>query len=97
MQRFDKTAIEGYLPIYANNMLTRVNLKATVNNMKTLHGFCACNSLPASRIAKLQGGYYILNDEHQWEFISKTLDFLTFEVLFNKLNSLTSKNKYNSV
>ena len=97
MQRFDKTAIEGYLPIYANNMFTRVNLKATVNNMKNLHGFCACNSLPASRIAKLQGGYYILNDENQWEFISKTLDSLTFEVLFNKLNNLTSKNKYNSV
>ena len=52
--------------------------------MKNLHGFCACNSLPASRIAKLQGGYYILNDENQWEFISKTLDSLTFEVLFNK-------------
>ena len=91
LQRFSKTTIEGYLPIYANGAFTRVNLKATVNNMKNLHGFCACNSLPASRIAKLQGGYYILNDENQWEFISKTLDFLTFEVLFNKLNSLTSK------
>ena len=94
MQRFNKTAIKGYLPIYANNAFTRVNLKATVNSVKNLHGFCACNSLPASRIAKLQGGYYILNDENQWEFISKTLDSLTFEVL---INSLTSKNKYNSV
>lgn len=91
MQRFNKTAIKGYLPIYANGMFTRVNLKATVNSMKNLHGFCACNSLPSGRIAKLQGGYYILNDEDQWEFISSTLDSLTFEVLFNKLNTLTPK------
>ena len=91
MQRFNKTATKGYLPIYANNMFTRVNLKATVNNMKNLHGFCACNSLPASRIAKLPGGYYILNRENKWELISNTLDSLTFEVLFNKLNNLTSK------
>ena len=91
MQRFDKTAIKGYLPIYTNGMFTRVNLKATVNNMKNLHGFCACNSLPASRIAKLQGGYYILNNENKWEFISRTLAFLTFEILFNELDNLTSK------
>ena len=39
MQRFSKTTIEGYLPIYANNMFTRVNLKATVNNMKTYMDF----------------------------------------------------------
>ena len=91
MQRFNKTAIKGHLPIYANGMFTRVNLKATVNSMKNLHGFCTCNSLPSSRIAKLQGGYYILNDDNQWEFIASTLDSLTFEVLFNKLNTLTTK------
>ena len=91
MQRFNKTAIKGYLPIYANGMFTRVNLKATVNSMKNLHGFCACNSLPSGRIVKLQGGYYILNDDNQWEFIASTLDSLTFEVLFNKLNTLTTK------
>ena len=91
MQRFNKTATKGYLPIYANNMFTRVNLKATVNNMKNLHGFCACNSLPASRIAKLQGGYYILNNENKWEFISRTLKSLTFEILFNRLKNLISK------
>ena len=45
-------------------MFTRVNLKATVNSMKNLHGFCACNSLPSGRIAKLQGGYYMLNEEN---------------------------------
>ena len=54
MQRFNKTAIKGYLPIYANGTFTGVNLKATVNNMKNLHGFCTCNSLPSGRIAKLQ-------------------------------------------
>ena len=91
MKRFDKTTIKGYLPIYANNTFTRVNLKATVNSMKNLHGFCACNSLPSGRIAKLQGGYYILNDDNQWELISGTLDSLTFEILFNKLNNLKSK------
>ena len=91
MQRFNKTATKGYLPIYANGMFTRVSLKATVNSMKNLHGFCACNSLPSGRIAKLQGGYYILNDESQWEFLSSTLAFLTFEILFNKLNNLTHK------
>ena len=31
MQRFAKTAIKGYLPIYANGTFTRVNLKATVD------------------------------------------------------------------
>ena len=91
MQIFNKTATKGYLPIYANGMFTRVNLKATVNSMKNLYGFCACNSLPSGIIAKVQGGYYILNDENQWEFISNTLDSLTFEILFNKLNNLTSK------
>jgi hypothetical protein len=95
MQRFSKTAIEGYLPIYANNMFTRVNLKATVNSMKNLHSFCTCNSLSAGRIAKLQGGYYILNDDDQWEFICKTLDSLTFEILFNKLNNLNQMKTIN--
>lgn len=38
-----------------------------------------------------QRGYYILNDDNQWEFISSTLDSLTFETLFNKLNNLTPK------
>ena len=39
MQIFNKTATKGYLPIYANDTFTRVNLKATVNSMKNLHGF----------------------------------------------------------
>lgn len=97
MKKFDKskTVDKGYRPIYANNMSTMVNLKATVDNMKALHGFCVYNSLPSGRIAKLQGGYYILNKEYRWELIAGSLNQLTFEVLYTKLINLTTKNESN--
>lgn len=90
MKKFDKTKTlaDGYRPIYANNMFTMVNLDYNIDSMKALHGFCSCNSLPAGRIAKLQGGYYILNNESKWEFIARALGFLTFGALFNKLSAL---------
>jgi bisphosphoglycerate-independent phosphoglycerate mutase (AlkP superfamily) len=90
MKRFDKqgTVKDGYLPIFANNMFTMVHKWKTVNSMKNLQGFCACNELPAGRIAKLQGGYYVLNDNNQWEFISRSLGTLTFEELYDKLFNL---------
>jgi len=90
MKKFDKTKTikDNYRPIYANNMFTMVNLDYNIDSMKALHGFCSCNSLPSGRIAKLQGGYYILTDSNQWEFIARTLGFLTFGTLYNKLIKL---------
>ena len=90
MKKFDKskTTAEGYRPIYANNMFTMVNLDSGIKSLKELHGFCTCNSLPAGKIVKLQGGYYVLDKDNRWEFVAKTLQDLTFKELFNKLNSL---------
>lgn len=93
MKKFDKskTIADGYRPIYANNAFTMVNLNASIKSMKELHGFCTCNSLPAGRIAKLQGGYYILDDDSRWQLLSGSLENVTFETLFNKLNNLNKQ------
>lgn len=90
MKKFDitKTESEGYRPIYANNRLTMVNLDYNVDSMKALHGFCSCNCLPSGRIAKLQGGYYILTNDNKWQFIARTLGFLTFGTLYSELSKL---------
>jgi hypothetical protein len=93
MRKFDKskTIADGYRPIYANNAFTMVNLNASIKSMKELHGFCTCNSLPAGRIAKLQGGYYILDDDSRWQLLSGSLENVTFGTLFNKLNNLNKQ------
>lgn len=90
MKRFDKTKSveQGYLPIYANNMFTNVNIEHTVNNMKNLQGFCSCNSLPSGGIAKLQGGYYVLSNLNTWDFIGSSLNSLSFKQVYDKLKSL---------
>lgn len=87
VKRLDKTKTikDGYRPIYTNNSFTMVYLKSSVNSMKALHSFCSCNSLPSGRIAKLEGGYYVLNNSKQWEFIARTLNLLSFETLYNSL------------
>ena len=79
---------EGYFPIFANGGSTYVNGEHTVNSMKNLHGFCVYNLLPSGRIAKLQGGYYILNNDLKWEYIAPSLNSLPFQVLYNKLKNL---------
>lgn len=88
--RFDKTKSveQGYMEIYANNMFTRVNINHNINSMKQLHGFCACNELPAGRFAKLQGGYYILDENNQWKFIGTSLNSIPFSVIYNELSKL---------
>lgn len=92
MKKFDKTKTidQGYRPIFANNMSTMVNLDASIVNMKALHGFCVYNCLPSGRVAKLQGGYYVLNKEHKWEFIGNSLERITFRKLFENLKPLTT-------
>ena len=89
MKRFDKskTVENGYYPIYANNNFTNVNIDFTVNTMKNLHGFCACNSLSSGRIAKLQGGYYFLTEDLKWSLIGQNLNFITFREIMNLFNT----------
>ena len=91
MKRFDKTkSIEhNYYPIYANNMFTNVNIEDTVNSMRNLQGFCACNNLASGRVAKLQGGYYFLTDDMKWSLIGDSLRCITFRVILE----LFKKNK----
>jgi len=86
---------DGYLPIYKHPTgYTKVLKTSTINNMKNLHSFCSCNELPAGRIAKLQGGYYLLNDENKWEFLGDSLNGMTYEMLltgFSKIPSIKLK------
>ena len=92
MQKINKkgTFEKGYLPIYITPArYTNVLGNSTVNNMKNLHSFCSCNNLPSGRIAKLQGGYYILNDENKWEFLGDSLCRITFISLYESLSKLT--------
>ena len=91
MKRFDKTKTieDNYYPIYANNMFTNVNIECSVNSMKNLQGFCACDDVSSGRIAKLQGGYYFLTDDMKWSLIGDSLRCITFRVileLFKKIN-----------
>lgn len=90
IKKFDKTKTieEGYRPIYTCNVFTMVNLESTIMSMKALHGFCVCNCLPSGRIAKLQGGYYVLTDDLKWELIAGSLSSLDFGTLYNKLKKL---------
>ena len=94
MSTFNKngTLKEGYLPIYKHPTgYTKVLITSTINSMKNLHSFCNCNGLPSGRIAKLQGGYYFLNDENKWEFLWENLNGMTYEMLiigFSKIPSI---------
>ena len=83
MKRFDKTKSikDGYYPIYANNAFTNVNIEDTVNSMRNLQGFCACNNLASGRVAKLQGGYCFLTEDLKWSFIGDSLCRITFMVI----------------
>lgn len=94
-KRLDKTKTikDGYRPIYANGAYTMASLEHNVESMKNLHGFCSCNNLPSGRIAKLQGGYYILSDENTWDFIERTLGWITFGQLYDRLSKLTHPTK----
>ena len=85
MKRFDKTKSikDGYYPIYANNAFTNVNIEDTVNSMRNLQGFCACNNLASGRIAKLQGGYYFLTFDNKLERIGNSLREIPFKQLLN--------------
>ena len=62
-------------------MFTSVNIEDTVNSMRNLQGFCACNNISSGRIAKLQGGYYFLSDDLKWSFIGDSLGHITFRVI----------------
>lgn len=92
-KKFDKTKTieQGYRPIYIGSDLTMVCLEYPVGNMKALEGFCATNLLNSSRIAKLQGGYYLLNSEERWERLSRTLGELTFGMLYDNLINLGAR------
>lgn len=93
MSTFNKngTLKGGYLPIYKHPTgYTKVLKTSTINNMKNLHSFCNCNSLPAGRIAKLQGGYYLLNDKAQWEFLCVSLNSMTYEMLLTGFSKIPS-------
>lgn len=92
-KKFDKTKTieQGYRPIYIGSDLTMVCLEYPVGNMKALEGFCATNLLNSSRIAKLQGGYYLLNSEERWERLSRTLGELTFGMLYDNLINLGTR------
>ena len=83
MRRFDKikSIEDGYYPIYTNNTFTNVNIEDTVNSMRNLEAFCACNNLASGRIAKLQGGYYFLTDDMKWSLIGDSLGRITFRVI----------------
>ena len=83
MKRFDKTKTieDNYYPIYANNTFTNVNIEDTVNSMRNLEAFCACNNLASGRIAKLQGGYYFLTHDMKWSLIGDSLSRITFRVI----------------
>ena len=85
MKRFDKTKSikDGYYPIYANNAFTNVNIEDTVNSMRNLQGFCACNNLASGRIAKLQGGYYFLTSDLKWDFIGDCLSLISFKQILD--------------
>ena len=94
MKRFDKTKSikDGYYPIYANNMFTNVYIEDTVNSMRNLQGFCACNSLASGRIAKLQGGYYFLTDDMKWSLIGDSLRCITFRVILELFKKIKYEN-----
>ena len=87
--RFSKFGGKDYLPIFANGTFTNVHRDYNINSMKNLEGFCSCNNLPSGRIAKLQGGYYILSDEGTWDRIGRSLQWITFQVLYDNLKKLT--------
>lgn len=70
--------------------MRNINPEKPIKNFRALHSFCTYNCLPSGRISKLQGGYYILNDELKWELISSTLDTLTFRELYEKLSKLSN-------
>ena len=94
MKRFDKTkSIEhNYYPIYANNTFTNVNIEDTVNSMRNLEAFCACNNLASGRIAKLQGGYYFLTHDMKWSLVGNSLRWITFRNILELFKTIKYEN-----
>ena len=94
MKRFDKTKTieDNYYPIYANNTFTNVNIEDTVNSMRNLEAFCACNNLASGRVAKLQGCYYFLTEDLKWSFIGNSLRCITFRVILELFKTIKYEN-----
>ena len=55
-----------------------------VNSTKRVHSFCCSNALN-DRLFKSQGGYYILKNDGKLYFLCRTLNGLTFQVLYDEL------------
>ena len=94
MKRFDKTKTieDNYYPIYANNTFTNVNIEDTVNSMRNLEAFCACNNLASGRVAKLQGGYYFLTDDMKWSLVGNSLRWITFRNILELFKTIKYEN-----
>ena len=73
--------------IYVFNGWVNIKPEQTINTMRRLNSFCVFNSLK-NCIVKLQGGYYFINSDKQFEFIDRTLSNITFNQVFNILKSV---------
>jgi len=73
--------------IYILNGWVNIKPEQPVNTMRRLNSFCVFNSLK-NCIVKLQGGYYLINRNNQFEFIDRTLSNISFDQVFNLLKSI---------
>lgn len=90
VKRYDKNGGVDRYPTFYCGSNTFVHKDEPVNTTRDLEAFCCYNGLPSGRIAKLQGGYYILEDDNTWNFYTRTLYLISFNDLYYRLSNLTN-------
>lgn len=67
--------------IYLNGKFRNINPENAVKSMREVESFCASNGIQS--IIKLQGGYYFINKDKQFEFIARGLSLISFSDIYN--------------
>lgn len=68
--------------IWVNNTWRNVKPTDSVNTTRAMHSFCTFNNLPDA-LFKTQGGWYLLKKDKTLEFVTRTLNSITFQQLYN--------------
>lgn len=70
--------------IWLNNSWRNIKPYDFINNTRAVQSFCTANCLK-NNLFKSQGGWYLINFDGKLEFLTRTLQSLTFEELYNKV------------
>ena len=74
----------GTCKIWVYDKPVKIKPTDTINTTRRLNSFCVFYGL-RNAIVKTQGGWYLITLEGQMQFISRCLNDITFEQIYNLL------------